>query len=147
MMGTLHLKHDPHDDPRREPLGTEAADDLELRLLVCFDAAKRGRCTTGGYDYLMMHLSMAVEIGGRLRLPPLVREAREAGRALHGAGRRPRIFVELTKSEYRAIRSALFGYFAVLPEVELGLLMDAQAVAIELMRAAAGKALPGRQAA
>lgn len=145
MKGTLHLK--PDDDPQREPVGRDTADDLELRMLVCFDAARRGRCTTGGYDYLMMHLSMAVEVAAHLRLPLLARHAREAAKALHAAGRRPRACVDLTKSEYRALRSALFAYFAVLPQIEIGLLMKAQRAVIQMMLSAAGKVAVEEEAA
>jgi hypothetical protein len=114
---------------RKQRVGGEHADDIELRVLLHFDAAHRGRCTVDGYYFLAAHLVRAAYLGKRLGSERFYAAAVEAALALNRAGRRPSALLGLTTGEYQALRRALRTYFHTLPDLEVGVLADANQVA------------------
>jgi hypothetical protein len=138
---TLHLLRKPEPGApdlaaiRREKVGRKDAEDLELRAYLCLDAAKRSRCPMEAYHYLATVITMAAYIGRRCGIPELEGDAIEAGLALNRAGLRPTRLLDLTTGEYKSIRPVLRRYFAVLPDLELGVLDDARRLAEAFQKA------------
>lgn len=117
----------------KQKVGREYADEAELFVLIHFDAAKRGRCTAQGYNFISRHLVMAQFIFARLRQAALLDVVRVAGIAWQKAGARPGEFASLTTAEYAAMRSGLRAYFRALPKIEAGTYRQACNVADQVM--------------
>jgi hypothetical protein len=141
MSRTLHLLRKPERGApnlaaiRREKVGREDADDLELRAYLCLDAAKRSRCPSEGYHYLATVITMAAYVGRRYGLAQLECDVMKAGLALNRAGLRHTRLLDLTTGEYKSLLPALRGYFALLPDLELGVLDDARRLAEAFQKA------------
>jgi hypothetical protein len=121
---------------RKQLVGQEDADKIELPVLIMFDAAKRGRITNPGYNFVSRHLVMANYLARRLRSRSFMTISECAGRLWSKAGSRPGEFASLTTKEYAAIRACLGVYFRHLPYVEIGVYMEAQAIAEKIMKEA-----------
>jgi len=118
----------------KQHVGKEYAAEAELFVLCHFDAAKRGRCTAQGYNFISRHLCMAYFIGARLKSRPFMDVVTKAGDAWRHAGERPTETADLTTTEYSAIRAALKQYFRILPKVEAGTYRQACLVADKIMQ-------------
>jgi hypothetical protein len=118
----------------KQPVGREYASEAELFVLCHFDAAKRGLCTSQGYNFISRHLCMAYFIGARLKSRPFMELTMKAGDAWRHAGDRPTATADLTTGEYNAIRAALKVYFRALPKVEVGTYRQACNVADKIMQ-------------
>lgn len=118
----------------KQKVGKEYADEAELFVLIHFDAAKRGRCTAQGYNFISRHLVMAQFIFARLRAPEMLLLARLAGTAWQKAGARPGELASLTTNEYTAMRAGLRAYFRALPKIEAGTYRQACNVADQVMQ-------------
>lgn len=117
----------------KQLVGQEDTDKIELPVLVHFDAAKRGQITNPGYNFISRHLVMANFLAVRLRSRSFQTISECAGKLWSKAGARPGEFASLTTKEYAAIRACLGVYFRHLPRVEIGLYMQANQVAAQLM--------------
>lgn len=121
---------------RKQLVGAEDTSQIELIVLLHFDAAKRGQCTNPGYNFISRHLIMANYLAVRLKSKSFQTITNCAGEAWRKAGERPTAALDLTTKEYRAVRAALGVYFRHLPRVEVGMYMEANKVAERLMQAA-----------
>jgi hypothetical protein len=121
---------------KKQQIGREDADKVELPVLVHFDAARRGRCSGAGYNFISRHLVMAHYLSVRLRSRSFQTISECAGTLWRKAGLRPGEDLGLTTKEYRAIRACLGVYFRHLPYVEIGVYMEAQAIAEKIMNEA-----------
>lgn len=119
---------------RKQAVGREYADEVELYVLCHFDAAKRGRCTGPGFNFVSQHLVMAFFIGARLKSAPLMAVTQAAGEAWNKAGNRQTECADLTTGEYAAMRAGLRAYFRALPKVEAGTYREACNVADRVMQ-------------
>ena len=110
---------------KKQLIGQADTDKIELPVLVHFDAAKRGRITNPGYNFISRHLVMANFLAVRLKSRSFQTISECAGKLWSKAGSRPGEFASLTTKEYAAIRACLGVYFRHLPRVEIGLYMQA----------------------
>jgi hypothetical protein len=117
----------------KQKVGREYADEAELFVLVHFDAARRGRCDTIGYNFISRHLVMAQYIFAKLKAPDLLRATQHAADAWRSAGERPTKNADLTTPEYIAMRHGLHAYFRALPRIEAGTYRQACNVADQVM--------------
>lgn len=117
----------------KQPVSADAADSIELPILIHFDAARRGRCSAYGYNRIAEHLVMAYYLAVRLKSPSFKLIAEHAGDAWRSAGARPTGQLDLSTREYRAVRAALGVYFRHLPYVEIGMYREAYEMAISIM--------------
>lgn len=118
---------------KKQWIGQKDTDKIELPVLVHFDAAKRGRCTNAGYNFISRHLVMASYLSVRLKSKGFQQITNAAGEAWRKAGLRPTGELDLTTKEYNKVRAALGVYFRHLPRVEIGVYMEANKVAERLM--------------
>lgn len=118
---------------RKQLIGQDDTDKIELPVLIHFDAARRGRVTNPGYNFVSRHLVMANYLARRLKSRSFMTISECAGRLWSKAGARPGEFASLTTKEYAAIRACLGVYFRHLPRVEIGVYMEANQVAALLM--------------
>lgn len=118
---------------KKQLIGKEDTDKIELPVLLHFDAARRGRLNNPGYNFISRHLVMANYLAVRLKSKSFLTIAECAGRLWSKAGLRPEHDLGLTTKEYRAIRACLGVYFRHLPHVEIGVYIEANQVAERLM--------------
>lgn len=118
----------------KQKVGAEYADEVTLFVLAHFDAAKRGRCTAQGYNFISRHLVQAYFIMAKLKDHPRMVVLQAAGDAWRKAGDRPTLNADLTTSEYQAVRKGLALYFKTLPKIEVGTYRQACNVADQLMK-------------
>lgn len=128
----------PYIDPivfliRKQKIGQEDTDKIELPVLLHFDAAKRGQINNAGYNFISRHLIMANWLAVRLKSTGFRTISECAGNLWGKAGARPGQFTSLTTAEYKAIRACLGVYFRHLPYTEIGVYMEANKVAARLM--------------
>lgn len=118
---------------RKQLVGREEAALIELPVLIHFDAAKRGRCTNAGANFLTTHLIIASFIAARTRSKRFHEQVTKAYAMLTKASERPTKALELTTTEYAAIKIAIASYMRALPSVEVGIMSDACKVAEKAM--------------
>lgn len=118
---------------KKQLVGQEDADKVELPVLLHFDAARRGRLNGAGYNFISRHLVMAHYLAVRRKSRSFLTIAECAGTLWRKAGMRPEDDLGLTTKEYRAIRACLGVYFRHLPYTEIGMYMEACQVADRLM--------------
>lgn len=117
---------------KKQPVGKEDAADIELRVMLHFDAAKRGLGPAAGHNYLARHLVMAQYMASRLKSQPFHQQVIAAGEALRKAGLRPTKLLDLTTGEHATIAKAFKTYFRALPQFEVGALHEAGKIADKL---------------
>lgn len=100
----------------------EDVNEISLRLLIAFDAAKRSRCPPSLANFLTKHLIMAIAIGSQMRNQTFSELCKKAYAELYKACMRDTVDLDLTTKEYQTIRRAIVLYVNHLPKVELGLL-------------------------
>lgn len=118
---------------RKQRVGADDTALIELPVLIVLDAAKRGVCPAAGVNFLTSHMVIAVYLAKALKLPMLHKQAMAAFDAINHASGRMREVMDLTTTEYRALRDVLKSYFRVLPLVEVGILTDASRESARLM--------------
>jgi len=117
----------------KQKVGEEYADEAALFVLIHFDAAKRGRCSDSGYNFISRHLCMAYFIGARLKSPQFMKMVDEAGQAWRKAGARPGQEASLTTGEYQVVGKAINRYLRLLPKLEAGTYRQAHNMAEQVI--------------
>lgn len=118
---------------KKTRVGQEKADELALPTMIYLDAAKRGACPHAGYNSLATTLLAAAAIASMTQSKRFYDMVHSAYNLLVKAGLRPTALLDLTTTEYNAIRSALAWYVRSLPMVEVGVLTKAYARAEAMM--------------
>lgn len=119
----------------KQRVGDEDADLIALPLLLHFDAAKRGQCTAAGCNHLTTHLLIASYIAAHTKSKQFHDIITKAYSMLMKAADRPTHLLDLTTSEYQALRSAFSWYLRSLPMVQIGMLTAACQTADRMMSA------------
>jgi hypothetical protein len=117
----------------KQRVGREEADELALPTLIYLDAAKRGALPHAGYNSLATTLLAAASIAVQTQSKRFYDIVDSAYSLLVKAGLRETKLLDLTTTEYQAIRSALAWYVRSLPTVEVGVLSRAYARAQAMM--------------
>jgi hypothetical protein len=117
----------------KQRVPADYVEEIEMFVLVRFDAAKRGRLDGVGYNFISRHLVQAQYIFARLKAPKELDIARAAGVAWIKAGARPTDELDLTTAEYTAMRAGLRAYFRALPKIEIATYRQACNVAEQAM--------------
>jgi hypothetical protein len=127
--------HNPLDIfAKKQRVGQSDTDAIALPLMIHFDAAKRGQCTTAGANFLTRHLIIGAYIAARLKSKPMHDRITLAYAALKRASDRPTKRLDLTTGEYLAIAAALKVYLCAMPAFEVGTMNEACAVAVKAMQ-------------
>lgn len=117
----------------KQKVGTNDAEEIQLKVLIHFDAAKRGQCTNAGVNFLTTHLIIASYIAMRTRSKRFHELVTAAYAALGKASDRPTKMLDLTTGEYQVMRRALAAYLGAMPDVEIGVMAEACAAAEKMM--------------
>lgn len=118
----------------KQKVGRDYAAEVELFVLIHFDAAKRGRVTPQGFNFISYHLVVAQYVFARLKATDFLERVRIAGTAWQKAGARPGEHASLTTNEYAAMRAGLRAYFKALPKIEAGTYRQGCNVAEQVMQ-------------
>lgn len=119
----------------KQLVGQADTDLIALPLLCHFDAAKRGQCTAAGCNHMTSHLLIAAFLASATRSKAFHECVDRAYQALMKAASRPTDKLDLTTSEYSALRAAFSLYLRALPNVEVGILSRAFAYSAKVMGA------------
>jgi hypothetical protein len=95
--------------------------EIQLRVLLALDSAKRSRCPPGLANLLIKHMVMAAAIGSQMRDQSFYNLAQRAYEALYNACMRDTVDLDLTTGEYSVIKRTIALYLNHLPKVERGL--------------------------
>lgn len=121
---------------RKQKIGTARADQIELPVLIYFDAARtHKRCPPAGYNHIAYHLVLAYYLAKVDRSPSFCAICDYAGEAWRKAGGRAGNDLALTAKEYKIVRACLGVYFRKLPYIEQGVYQQAVVVVDRIMRA------------
>lgn len=110
-------------------------DKIALLVLVALDAAKRGAAPASLANTLTEQLLTSAAIWSQQGNRPLYDRSVKAWNALRKACARPTQLLDLTTSEYAAIRLAISYYVKALPRIEVGVLAVAHDKALRQLRA------------
>lgn len=121
----------------KQPVGQDDADEIALPVLVHLDAAKRGQCTASGVNHLTLHLIIASALASKTRSKAFHDACTKAYSMLEKAARRPTDLLDLTTTEYQALRTAFNWYLRALPKVEVMTLNGACKIGYQFMAAEA----------
>lgn len=102
-------------------LETDDVREIQLRVLLALDSAKRSRCPPGLANLLIRHMIMAAAIGSQMRDQSFYKLAQRAYEALYKACMRDTVDLDLTTGEYSIIKRTIALYVNHLPKVERGL--------------------------
>lgn len=112
----------------KKPIGVAHREELELAVLLNFDAARRGQCTDHGANVISKHLMIAMCIASMKKNRKLYDLFARAVLAFSKATARQGLTVSLTTGEYKDTRDALVAYLkAVLPVTDWKELIGADA--------------------
>lgn len=117
----------------KQQVGQEDTDAIALPVLLHLDAAKRGRCTAAGCNHLTSHLITASYIAAATKSKAFHEAVTKAYSMLEKAAARPTDELDLTTTEYQAIRTAISWYLRSLPRIEVGMLSQACAASAKMM--------------
>lgn len=121
----------------KQKLGAADAAEIQLKVLLHFDAAKRGQCPNAGVNFLTTHLIIASYIASYIAMRTRSKRFHElvtaAYAALGKASDRPTALLDLTTTEYQIMRRALALYLDALPDIEVGVMAEACAAAEKMM--------------
>jgi len=98
----------------------ESVDKIHWVVLTALDAAKRGKCPNSLANTLTEHLMVGVLMWSKMGNRPLYDRAVAAWLAMGKACQRPTELLDLTTTEYQAIRHALQYYLRAIPQMEIG---------------------------
>jgi hypothetical protein len=118
---------------RKQRVGQSDTDAIALPLMIHLDAAKRGQCTAPGANFLTTHLIAASYIAARTRSKRFHDQVTAAYAALKKASDRPTALLDLTTGEHAAISKAFKTYLCAMPDIEVGVMYDATAIAKKAM--------------
>lgn len=121
---------------KKTRVGQDDANSISLMVLIHFDAAKRGQCTNVGANFLTRHLIMGSYVAARTKSKAFHDAITVAYANLKKASDRPTQLLDLSTTEYKAIRTGLSWYLRALPNVEVGVMSEACKVADESCRIA-----------
>lgn len=113
----------------KQKLGQEAANECALVMLLSIDAAKRGMAPGRMANNLCLYMLTALRIWHVAGNKALYDEAVKGWAALTKACARPTELLDLTTTEYTAIRRALGRFINLLPQIELATFTDALTMA------------------
>lgn len=113
----------------RQKIGDEDAAPHALIMLISLDAAKRSKGPPHLSNLLSMYLVAAIRIWHISKKKALYDEAVKAFEALIAACRRPTDLLDLTTTEYAALRRGVSRFVDLLPQIELGVFSDAMRMA------------------
>jgi hypothetical protein len=117
-------------------VGDEGAFDKRLEALLHLDAAKRGRLPAYGYNRLATIVLASAGIPSPTQSKRFYDVCTAAYRQPVKAGMRPTELLDLSTTEYKAIREAIAWYVRALPGVEVGVVESAFARAQKALAAA-----------
>lgn len=100
-------------------------DDIHWDALVALDAAKRGHATGHLANKLRDHVMTCVVLWAGVGNRALYEGAVNAWNALVKAFSRPTVLLDLTTTEYQAIRKAISYYLRAMPQLEAKMLTGA----------------------
>lgn len=103
----------------------ESVDKIHMIALVALDAAKRGKAPASLANALTEHLMCGLLLWARQGNRALYDVATEAWMAMAKACSRDTILLDLTTTEYQAIRKAIQYYLRAIPQLEVGTLAGA----------------------
>lgn len=109
----------------RQKLGQEDADRYALVMLLSLDAAKRGKAPGRLANNLCLYMLTAIRIWHLAKKKAPYDEAVKAWAALTKACQRPTELLDLTTTEYGALRRALGRFINTLPQIELATFTEA----------------------
>lgn len=113
----------------RQRIGEDDAQPHALVMLICLDAAKRGKAPAHLSNMLCIYLLGAIRIWHTSGKKALYTEAVAAMQALITACRRPTELLDLTTGEYAALRRGVVRFVDLLPQVELAKFSEAMKLA------------------
>lgn len=111
----------------------ESVDKIHMVVLTALDAAKRGKCPNGLANTLTEHLMVGVLMWSKMGNRPLYDRAVTAWMAMGKACQRPTDLLDLTTTEYQALRKGVSTYLRTLPHIEAAMLVGAYKLADERM--------------
>lgn len=117
----------------KQKVGQNDTDQIALPILIHLDCAKRGQCTAPGVNFLTTHLIIASYIAARTKSKLFHDTVTKGYAALKKAADRPTKLLDLTTTEYTAIRTAVSQYLRAMPNVEVGVMSEACRVAARMM--------------
>lgn len=103
----------------------EQADKIALIVLIALDECKRSRGTAALANTLTEHLMVGMLLWSRQGNRALYDRATAAWLAMCKACARPTELLDLTTTEYQAIRTAVSYYLRAIPQLESGVLVGA----------------------
>lgn len=118
----------------KQLVGREEGDKTTLLVLIALDAAKRGAAPPALANTLTEHLLTSAAIWSRAGNHVQYEVTVKAWVALRKALARPTTLLDLTTSEYTAIRVAISYYVRALPALEVGKLAAAYGKALRQLR-------------
>lgn len=104
----------------KEKIKPEDVSEIQLRVLIALDAAKRKRCPPSLANFLTKHTIMAAAIGSQMRDQSFYKLCLKGYEALFKASMRDTIDLDLTTGEYTVIRRMIGLYLNHLPRIERG---------------------------
>lgn len=117
----------------KQRVGEEDSSAISLLVLLHLDAAKRGQCTGSGCNFLTSHLITASYIAAATKSKAFHDAVTRAYAMLERAAARPTSTLDLTTTEYAALRVAFSWYLRSLPSLEVGMLAQACAASAKMM--------------
>lgn len=117
----------------KQRLGEDDAKQFALIPLIFLDAAKRGKCPHAGYNTLATTILAAASIASQTRSKAFYDLANRAYGLLVKAGMRPTDSLDLTTTEYNAVRAVISWYVRALPTLEIGIFSRAYSLAKKTM--------------
>jgi hypothetical protein len=100
----------------------ESVDKIHLSALIALDACKRGKCPNALANAFTEHLMVGLLLWAKQGNAALYGRSVEAWNAFCKALQRPTVTVDLTTTEYQAIRRSLQYYLRAIPQMEIGLI-------------------------
>lgn len=113
----------------------EDVDKIAMLVLIALDAAKRGAAPASLANTLTEQLLTSAAIWSQKGNRQLYDRSVKAWTALRKACARPTVLLDLTTSEYAAIRLSISYYVRALPKIEVGALAVAHDKAMRQLRA------------
>lgn len=105
-----------------QKVGKDDADQIQLPVLIHFDAAKRGQGTADSANFLTKHIVIALILGSKSGNRAFYDLAGHAYDAMHKACERQTEYLDFTTGEYQAMRKWIEAYFKAMPAVSVGMM-------------------------
>lgn len=105
-----------------QKVGNADAAEIQLPVLIHFDAAKRGLGTEHSANFLTKHLVISLLLGSKSGNRAFYDLTGKAYDAMHKACARQTEYLAFTTGEYQALRTWLGAYFRAMPGVSVGMM-------------------------